>query len=120
MVSINTGEILKSIETKYMQKKITDFQVGDTVKMKIKVAEADKIRLHPFEGLVIRKTGRGFRATFTVRKMSFGEGVERTFPLYSPTIESLVVFARGEAKRARLYYLRGKTGKEGRLKTRQA
>ena len=120
MVGMNTGEVLKSIEKKYMEKKLPAFNVGDTIKMKIKVAEADKIRLHPFEGVVIRKTNKGLRATFTVRKMSFGEGVERTFPLYSPTIESLSVVFRGEVKRARLFYLRDKVGKDARVKTLQA
>jgi large subunit ribosomal protein L19 len=85
--------------------------VGDTVKMKVKVAEADKIRLHPFEGIVIRKSGSGVKATFTVRKVSFGEGVERTFPMNSPVIESLKVVHKGMVRRAKLYYLRERKGK---------
>ncbi len=109
---------MKAIEEKYLRK-LPDFNVGDTIKMMIKVAEADKVRLHPFEGIVIRKTGRGLKGTFTVRKMSFGEGVERVFPLHSPTIESLKVVSLGTVNRARLYYLRGKIGKGSRVKTEQ-
>jgi len=114
---MNTGEQLKRIEEKYLRKILPDFNVGDTIKMMIKVAEADKVRLHPFEGTVISKTGRGLRATFTVRKVSFGEGVERIFPLHSPTIENLQVIGRGQVKRAKLFYLRGKVGKGSRIKT---
>ena len=116
---MNTGEQLKRIEEKYLRKNLPDFNVGDTVKMMIKVAEADKVRLHPFEGLVISKTGRGLRGTFTVRKVSFGEGVERIFPFHSPTIETLQVVSRGQVKRAKLFYLRGKIGKGSRIKTQQ-
>ena len=116
---MNTLEKIKIIEQKYLRKDLPDFNVGDTVKMMIKVAEADKVRLHPFEGIVIKKTGRGLKGTFTVRKVSFGEGVERIFPLHSPTIESLKVISRGEVRRSRLYYLRNKIGKQSRIKTQQ-
>lgn len=116
---VNTMEKIKLIEQKYMIK-VPDFNVGDTIKMMIKVAEADKIRLHPFEGTVIKKTGRGLRGTFTVRKLSFGEGVERVFPIYSPTIDHLEVVSRGSVKRAKLYYLRGRVGKKSRVKQEQA
>ena len=112
----NTGDILKAIEQKYLRKDLPAFNVGDTVKMVIKVAEADKVRLHPFEGMIIRKTKKGLKSTFTVRKMSFGEGVERVFPLHSPTIESLKVVSRGTTRHAKLYYLRGKVGKQSRVK----
>ena len=108
MMSTNTLEKIKIIEQKYLRRDLPDFNVGDTVKMMIKVAEADKVRLHPFEGTVIQKSGKGLKGTFTVRKISFGEGVERIFPIYSPTIESLKVISRGIVKRAKLYYLRGK------------
>ena len=81
---VNIGERIKYIEGKHKRTDIPDFSVGDTIKMKIKVQEADKIRIHPFEGTVIRKTGRGVKGTFTVRKISFGEGVERIFPMHSP------------------------------------
>ena len=112
-------EKIKSVEEKFLRKDLPDFNVGDTVKMKIKVQEADKIRLHPFEGIVIRKTGKGLRGTFTVRKMSFGEGVERIFPIHSPVIESLKIMSKGVAKKAKLYYLRTRDGKKSRLKVLQ-
>ena len=110
----NIGQAIKDIENKYL-KKLPDFKVGDNVKMFIKVAEGDKVRLHPFEGTVIRKTGRATRGTFTLRKTSFGEGVERTFPLNSPMIDNLEVVAKGLKKRSKLYYLRGRTGKSSRI-----
>ena len=107
---------IKIVEEKFMKKDLPDFNIGDTIKMKIKVTEADKVRLHPLEGTVISKTNRGLRSTFTVRKVSFGEGVERIFPLYSPVIESLKVVSKGTVKRAKLYYLRERTGKSARVK----
>ncbi len=113
-MAINIGEIIKNIENKY-QKELPPFKVGDQVKMFVKVAEGDKVRLHPFEGTVVRKTGRGLRGIFTIRKVSFGEGVERTFPLCSPVVDSLKVVAKGVAKRSRLYYLRSRTGKSARM-----
>ncbi len=109
-------EKIKLIEEKYFRKDLPVFEVGDTVKMKIKVQEADKVRLHPFEGTVISKTGRGLKGTFTVRKISFGEGVERVFPFHSPVIESLKVVNKGEIKRAKLYYLRGQEGNKAKVK----
>ena len=116
---VSTVEKMKTIEDKFKKKDLPDFKVGDTVKMKIKVSEADKVRLHPFEGTVISKTSRGLRSTFTVRKVSFGEGVERIFPVYSPVIESLKVVSKGIVKRSKLYYLRNRTGKSARLKKEQ-
>ena len=104
------------VEKSYLRTDIPHFDVGDTIKMKIKVAEADKIRLHPFEGTVIRKSGTGLRAMFTVRKISFGEGVERTFPLHSPVIDTLTVVSKGSVRRAKLYYLRERVGKSTRVK----
>lgn len=111
---LNIGETIKAVEKKY-QKELPSFKVGDEVKMFVKVAEGDKVRLHPFEGTVVRKTGRGLKGVFTIRKVSFGEGVERTFPLCSPVVDSLKVVAKGVAKRSRLYYLRSRTGKSSRL-----
>lgn len=111
---------IRLIEDKVVRKDLPDFKVGDTVKMKIKVQEADKVRLHPFEGTVIRKTGKGIRGSFTVRKISFGEGVERVFPTHSPVIESLEIVSKGVVKRARLYYLRGRVGKKTRVKQETA
>ena len=118
-MATNVGERIKQIDSKYLRKDIPEFHVGDTVKMKVKVQEADKVRLHPFEGTIIRKTGRGIKGTFTVRKVSFGEGVERVFPLHSPVIESLKVISKGIAKRAKLYYLRDRVGKGSRVKRHQ-
>ena len=111
------SEKIKMIEKKYLRSDLPIFDVGDTLKMHIKVAEADKIRLHPFEGIVIRKSGGGVRANFTVRKLSFGEGVERTFPLYSPVIDSIAVVSKGVTRQSRLYYLRDRVGKKTRIKT---
>ena len=113
-MATNIAEAIKSVRTD-----LPEFEVGDTVKMKVKVQEADKMRLHPFEGTVIRKTGRGIKGTFTVRKISYGEGVERVFPIHSPVIESLEVVSKGIIKQARLYYLRDRVGKQARVKKRQ-
>ena len=110
---------VKLVEQKFLKKSLPDFKVGDTVKMMIKVAEADKVRLHPFEGTIIQKSGKGIKGTFTVRKISFGEGVERVFPLFSPTIDSLKVIGRGAVRRAKLYYLRGREGKKGKVKAQE-
>jgi large subunit ribosomal protein L19 len=113
-------EKIASISDKSIRKDIPAFNVGDTVKMKIKVQEADKIRIHPFEGTVIKKTGAGIAAAFTVRKISFGEGVERTFPVNSPVIDKIEVVARGVIKRAKLYYLRDRLGKKARVQIDQS
>ncbi|MFH1413669.1 MAG: 50S ribosomal protein L19 [Candidatus Omnitrophota bacterium] len=103
---------LKSIESALLKKEIPKFNVGDTVKIMVKIPEGpDKTRLHPFEGLVIAKKGSGLRENFTVRKVSYGEGIERVFPLHSPNIQSVKVLRSGKVKRAKLYYLRGKIGK---------
>ncbi|OGX27716.1 MAG: 50S ribosomal protein L19 [Omnitrophica WOR_2 bacterium RIFCSPHIGHO2_02_FULL_48_11] len=118
MVSI--AETIKNIEKQYLRADLPAFNVGDTVKMKVKVAESDKVRLHPFEGIVIRKTGSGVKSTFTVRKVSFGEGVERTFPIHSPVIESLKVVHKGLVRRAKLYYLRDRVGNKVSVKTDHA
>ena len=116
----NIGETLRAINQKHIRKDLPSFNVGDTVKMKIKVQEADKVRLHPFEGTVIRKIGKGEKGSFTVRKISFGEGVERTFPIHSPVIESLKVVSKGVVKRAKLYYLRNRIGKRSTVEREQA
>ena len=108
---------LKLVEDKQTRNDIPAFNIGDTIKMKIKVLEADKIRLHSWEGIVISRGGSGSKSTFTVRKNSFGEGVEKIFPLHSPVIASLKVVSRGNVNRAKLLYLRGKTGKGARVET---
>lgn len=104
---------LKRIEADFTKKEIPKFNVGDTVKILVKIPEGpDRARLHPFEGVVIAKKGSGLRESFTVRKVSYGEGIERVFPTYSPSIERIEVIRSGKVKRAKLYYLRGKVGKQ--------
>ncbi|MBF0593482.1 MAG: 50S ribosomal protein L19 [Candidatus Omnitrophica bacterium] len=110
-------EKLKRFEEGFVRKDIPPFNVGDTVKMKIKVQEADKIRLHSWEGVVIGKRGVGIKEVFTVRKISFGEGVEKAFPIHSPVIDSLKVISKGTVKRAKLFYLRDRSGKSARIET---
>lgn len=112
-------EKVQLINSKQIRQDIPDFNVGDTVKMRIKVKEAEKVRIHPFEGTVIKKTGRGLAEAFTVRKVSFGEGVERTFPIHSPVIEKIEVVAKGEVKRSKLYYLRERLGKSAKVRVDQ-
>jgi len=118
-MATNVGQLIKEIDAKYLRSAVPEFGVGDTIKMMVRVQEGDKSRLHPFEGTVIAKTGRGLRATFTVRKVSFGEGVERIFPIHSPVIESLTVVNKGITKRSKLYYLRGRSGNSARVKKEQ-
>ena len=96
MVASNISKV-QMIDAKGLRKDLPAFDIGDIVKMKIKVKEADKVRVHPFEGTVIKKAGRGLAASFTVRKISFGEGVERTFPLNSPVIEKIEVVSKEAA-----------------------
>lgn len=105
-------EKIKLIESEFTKKEMPQFNVGDTIRVLVKIPEQeDKVRLHPFEGVVIAKKGKGLRQTFTVRRVSYGEGIERVFPLYSPAIERIEVIRSGKIKRAKLYYLRGKVGK---------
>ncbi|MFA5145441.1 MAG: 50S ribosomal protein L19 [Candidatus Omnitrophota bacterium] len=104
---------LKLIEQEYAKKEVPQFGVGDTVKVLVRIPESpDKIRLHPFEGVVIVKQGSGVKQSFTVRKISYGEGIERVFLVYSPSIERIEVIRSGKVKKAKLYYLRGKVGKQ--------
>jgi len=103
---------LKLVEQEYTKKEVPQFDVGDTVKVLVKIPEGkDKVRLHPFEGVVIAIKGSGIKRNFTVRKVSYGEGIERVFPLFSPSIERIEVVRSGKTKRSKLYYLRGKVGK---------
>ncbi len=95
------------------------FAPGDTVIVAVKVVEGDRTRVQAYEGLVIGRAGAGLNENFTVRKMSYGEGVERVFPIYSPLIDSIKVVRRGEVRRAKLYYLRGRTGKSARIAEKQ-
>ena len=112
-------ELMRAVQEKYAKKEIPDFRVGDTVKVHVKVKEGDKERIQAFEGVVIRKRGSGTDATFTVRKVSYGIGIERTFPLYAPVVEKIEVLKRGIVRRARLYYLRERKGKAARIKEKK-
>ncbi len=100
-------------------KKIPEFRPGDTIKVGVKVVEGERTRVQAFEGVCIARANRGMGSSFTVRKISFGEGVERVFPLYSPNVDSIEVVRRGVVRRAKLYYLRGRTGKSARIAERK-
>jgi large subunit ribosomal protein L19 len=110
---------LDYIESKQLRKDVTDFRTGDTVRVHWKVREGEKERVQPFEGVVIRKTKGNNRATFTVRKMSYGVGVERIFPLHSPRYERIDVLTRGDVRHNRLFYLRALRGKASRVDTQE-
>ena len=98
---------------------IPEFRPGDTLRVGVKVVEGDRARVQNFEGVCIARSNKGVGSSFTVRKISFGEGVERVFPLYSPAIDSIEVVRRGAVRRAKLYYLRGRTGKSARIAERR-
>jgi large subunit ribosomal protein L19 len=100
-------------------KKIPEFRAGDTLKVGVKVIEGDRTRIQNYEGVCIARSNKGMGSNFTVRKISFGEGVERVFPLYSPNIDSIEIVRRGAVRRAKLYYLRGRTGKKARIAERK-
>jgi len=110
------SKVIEAIEQEQMNKEIPDFSPGDTVNVQVKVKEGTRERLQAFEGVVIAKRNRGLNSSFTVRKVSHGEGVERVFQTYSPTVDSIEVKRRGDVRRAKLYYLRGRTGKGARIK----
>lgn len=97
------------------QREIPEFGPGDTLKINVKVVEGSRERVQAFEGVCIGRSNRGINSSFTVRKISYGEGVERIFPLYSPKIQAIEVIRRGDVRRAKLYYLRGRTGKAARI-----
>ena len=101
-------------------KQIPDFAPGDTVLVNVKVVEGDRTRIQTYEGVCIGRSGRGVNESFTVRKISYGEGVERVFPLYSPMIDSIEIVRRGKVRRAKLYYLRARRGKKARIGEKQA
>jgi large subunit ribosomal protein L19 len=116
--------LLKEIENEQMAKlsagkEIPDFQPGDTVIVNVKIVEGERARVQAYEGVCIGRAGAGLNENFTVRKISYGEGVERVFPLYSPMIDSIQVVRRGKVRRAKLYYLRGRRGKSARIFERQ-
>lgn len=100
-------------------KNIPEFRAGDTLRVGVKVIEGDRTRIQNYEGVCIARSNKGMGSNFTVRKISFGEGVERVFPLYSPNVESIEVVRRGAVRRAKLYYLRGRTGKKARIAERK-
>ena len=106
---------LQDVEKEYLRTDLPDFRAGDTVRLHVKVAEGDKERIQIFQGVVIRRRGSGTRASFAVRKVSAGVGVERVFPLHSPVIGKIEVVRRGRVRRAKLYYLRGLRGKAARI-----
>jgi large subunit ribosomal protein L19 len=112
---------MKLIESQSVKRDVPEFNVGDTLKVLIKIPEGpDKFRLHPFEGVVIAKNGSGLRESFTLRKVSYGEGIERVFPIHSPSIERIELIRSGKVRRAKLYYLRSKVGKRAtKIETRQ-
>jgi len=110
---------MKELEKGLMKKKTPDFNVGDTVKVFVKIQEGDKSRLQAFEGIVIGKKGAGIQESFTVRRISYGEGVERVFQLHSPAVDSVTVIKKGKVKKAKLYYLRGKIGKHTKVEEKR-
>lgn len=116
---MNLIQQLEAEAIENLGKDIPEFRSGDTVRVGVKVVEGTRERIQNFEGVVIARSNRGMGSNFTVRKMSFGEGVERVFPLYSPIVDSLTVVRRGVVRRAKLYYLRGRTGKSARIAERR-
>jgi large subunit ribosomal protein L19 len=110
------SKVIESIERAQIRADIPQFKAGDTVRVHFKVIEGQRARIQVFEGIVLKRQGAGARETFTVRKQSFGVGVERTFPLHSPKIEKIEVAAIGDVNRAKLYYLRGKVGRKARVR----
>ena len=112
------SQIIESLE-KAQLRRVPAFQAGDRVRVHFQVVEGNRRRTQVFEGVVIRRQGNGARETFTVRKLSFGVGVERTFPVHSPKIEKIDVAARGDVRRAKLYYLRGRVGRAARVRERR-
>jgi large subunit ribosomal protein L19 len=116
------ANVLKQFENDQLTKlkaakKLDEFQAGDTVKVNVRIIEGNNERIQAFEGVCIARKNAGLRTAFTVRKISHGEGVERVFPLFSPRVESVELVRRGTVRRAKLYYLRGRTGKAARIKT---
>jgi len=111
--------LIKKLESTSLKSNIPDFRIGDDVKVYYKIIEGDKERIQPFEGTLIAKKGTGITKSVVVRKISFGEGVERTFPLHSPRVEKIEITRRGAVRRAKLYYLRDKIGKKAKIKEKK-
>ena len=112
-------DVIRRIEAPFLKAQLPEFSPGDTVKVQFRVQEGDMERVQAFEGVVIRRRGEGLRATFTVRKVTYGVGVERTFPLHSPIVEKIERTRRGHVRRAKLYYLRKLKGKAARITERR-
>lgn len=108
----------KQLKTLASKKKIPAFSPGDTVKVNVNIKEGDRSRIQAYEGICISRSGAGVNESFTVRKISYGEGVERVFPLYGPVIDSIELVRRGSVRRAKLYYMRGRSGKSARITER--
>ena len=113
------NRVIQSLEQRQLRTNLPPFKAGDTVRVHFQVIEGQRRRVQVFEGIVIKRQGAGVRETFTVRKQSFGVGVERTFPVHSPKIERIEVVAIGDVNRAKLYYLRGKVGKRARVRAKR-
>ena len=116
---MNASEIIKSIEAEQLKAEVPQFSVGDTVKVYGKIKEGNRERIQVFEGFVLKRQNGGVSETFTVRKISSGVGVEKTFPLHSPKIEKIEVVRRGDVRRAKLNYMRERTGKAAKIKTKE-
>jgi large subunit ribosomal protein L19 len=111
--------LMELVEREQLRTDLPDFRVGDTLRVHVKIVEGEKERIQPFEGVVIRKKRGGIRSTFTVRKISYGIGVERVFPLHSPRLDRIDVISRGKVRRAKLFYLRGLKGKAARIRSQK-
>ena len=116
---MNLIQQIEAEEIAKAAKDIPEFRPGDTVRVGVKVIEGERSRVQNYEGVCIARSNKGISSNFTVRKMSFGEGVERVFPIYSPNIDSITVVRKGVVRRAKLYYLRGRTGKRARIAERR-
>ena len=116
---MDLDKLLAEVERPALRQDLPEFRPGDTVRVHVKVREGDKERLQMFEGIVLRRRAGGLRATFTVRKVTYGVGVERTFPLHAPMLEKIEVIRRGHVRRAKLYYLRDLKGKAARIRERK-
>ena len=112
-------QLLRDITKEYQKSEVPAFRAGDTVKVYVKITEGNKERIQIFEGLVIKRQGGGIAETFTVRKVSYGIGIERTFPIHSPLVENIDVLRKGKVRRARLFYIRGLSAKQSRIKERR-
>lgn len=109
------SQIIRELEKSFIKSEVPDFRAGDTVRVAVRIVEGDKERIQNFEGLVIARSGTGMNATFTVRRVSFGVGMERTFSLHAPRVESIKVIRQGRVRRSKLYYLRDLSGKKARI-----